>query len=429
MKKLFTLLSLLMALAACLCFADRASANCEQAYNDLLNKFHNFILSSGSDIDGPLEGAIGVMEAIGGKEKGEALANVGYAILDLNGDEKPELLIGGISESNASGHYGNEIYALYGCGDASPVLIFSGVTRSNYRFIGNGNFFYRGSSGAMHSLFGIYYIAPDGSLACKDCYFTFEKGNNPNDIGFFHNTTGVWSKVEAEELNISEEKFWQLMDEMEKQITLVKLTPFAEYNPSAGAVQTANPVSGASALPAAGAGETDDSSEANNAGAAEMNAAAEAPNAENNAEGTDASEQPLATNEENNTSPAAPAVQVVWAKDALAGNSLDYDSFIADNTPDSVMLLLCAARKVTDFKVLKLEFRDYGGSIRFATEELYRLNSLAPERPLLLGMTFLGSIPAYGISYVDENGTTKYFAIEQSGMDGSLLLTEIEVER
>ena len=34
------------------------------------------------------------------------------------------------------------------------------------------------------------------------------------------------------------------------------------------------------------------------------------------------------------------------------------------------------------------------------------------------------SIPGTGISYVDENGVTRRFAVEISGMDGSLILQE-----
>lgn len=50
--------------------------------------------------------------------------------------------------------------------------------------------------------------------------------------------------------------------------------------------------------------------------------------------------------------------------------------------------------------------------------------ALKSHFPLVVGMTFFGSIPHYGISYTDENGSSKQFAIEQSGDDGSILLTE-----
>lgn len=39
-------------------------------------------------------------------------------------------------------------------------------------------------------------------------------------------------------------------------------------------------------------------------------------------------------------------------------------------------------------------------------------------------MSCNSTIPCYGISYIDENGVVRYFAIEVSGMDGSVLLSE-----
>ena len=50
------------------------------------------------------------------------------------------------------------------------------------------------------------------------------------------------------------------------------------------------------------------------------------------------------------------------------------------------------------------------------------LPTLTPERPLVLGMTFFGSTPHYGISFLDEKGEHKRFFIDQSGEDGSVLL-------
>ena len=37
-------------------------------------------------------------------------------------------------------------------------------------------------------------------------------------------------------------------------------------------------------------------------------------------------------------------------------------------------------------------------------------------------MTFFGSTPHYGISFLDEKGEHKRFFIDQSGEDGSVLL-------
>ena len=81
---------------------------------------------------------------------------------------------------------------------------------------------------------------------------------------------------------------------------------------------------------------------------------------------------------------------------------------------------------ITDFKELSLTFEsiDDDGNIQFAVEETYNHGTLTPETPLVTRMELIGTIPNNGISYVDGSGNTRYFAVEVSGYDGSLLLTE-----
>jgi hypothetical protein len=131
----------------------------------------------------------------------------------------------------------------------------------------------------------------------------------------------------------------------------------------------------------------------------------------------------------NATAVAAPQVAARWAEEALSGYSA-YDEFIADTTEPQVMILFSAEGTVRDFKVLKLNFEDVdeSGRVMFSAIELYTQDRLIPERPLVLGMTFFGSIPHYGISYVDESGTTRNYAVEMSGKDGSLLMVESNVK-
>jgi hypothetical protein len=120
-----------------------------------------------------------------------------------------------------------------------------------------------------------------------------------------------------------------------------------------------------------------------------------------------------------------PQVIARWAEEALAGYSA-YDVFIADTSEWQVKIVFSAEGGVRDFKVLKLDIEDIdeNGKPTFSAVELYARSRLAPERPLVLGMTFWGSIPHYGISYVDESGTTRNYYIDMSGEDGSLYLEE-----
>lgn len=83
--------------------------------------------------------------------------------------------------------------------------------------------------------------------------------------------------------------------------------------------------------------------------------------------------------------------------------------------------------KITDVKVLGLTFvdADEDGNITFDREVLYTVEEIRPDFNLSVHLTADGSIPAYGISYVDADGTEKAFSVNMSGEDGSLYLSAI----
>lgn len=125
---------------------------------------------------------------------------------------------------------------------------------------------------------------------------------------------------------------------------------------------------------------------------------------------------------------AKPLVRVREAEGVLSGLSA-YDEFIADTTEPQVKVVFSTETDVRDFKVLALTFEnaDDNGRITFSAKELYALDTLTPKRPLVVGLTFYGTIPNNGISYVDESGKTRSFSLYESGEDGSLLLSEISI--
>ena len=86
-----------------------------------------------------------------------------------------------------------------------------------------------------------------------------------------------------------------------------------------------------------------------------------------------------------------------------------------------------ADARITDVKVLGLTFldADENGNITFDREVLHTVEEIDPDFNLAVHLTADGSIPAYGISYVDTDGTEKAFSVNMSGEDGSLYLSEI----
>ena len=117
-----------------------------------------------------------------------------------------------------------------------------------------------------------------------------------------------------------------------------------------------------------------------------------------------------------------PAVQARWAEDVLVGLS-DYHEVSVSTAEPLARVLLSCEYAVKDFKVLGIE-ASMSSSLSFFTEELYALDELSPDRPLLLNMTFYGLLPYYGVSYVDDSGETISYSINMSGKDGSVILTE-----
>ena len=117
-----------------------------------------------------------------------------------------------------------------------------------------------------------------------------------------------------------------------------------------------------------------------------------------------------------------PAVQAHWAEDVLAGLS-DYHEVSVSTAEPLARVLLSCEYAVKDFKVLGIE-ASISSSLSFSTEELYALDELSPDRPLLLNMTFYGLLPYYGVSYVNGSGETISYSINMSGKDGSVILTE-----
>lgn len=83
-------------------------------------------------------------------------------------------------------------------------------------------------------------------------------------------------------------------------------------------------------------------------------------------------------------------------------------------------------KNVTDFQVLSLSFADMDeyGYLTFEAEVIHMQEELTPENPAMVEMLFVGDMPEYAISYTDEDGITRFFTVELSGRDGSIVMQE-----
>ena len=119
-------------------------------------------------------------------------------------------------------------------------------------------------------------------------------------------------------------------------------------------------------------------------------------------------------------------VSAFWADDVLENYS-SYDEFIPEtSSQDLTKVLLSTDMEIADFKVLDMIVQDIdkNGNITFSYEERYSQDKLTPDKPLVVGLSFEGTMPNNGISYIDNNGNKRVFVLEESGKDGSIIVWE-----
>lgn len=120
-------------------------------------------------------------------------------------------------------------------------------------------------------------------------------------------------------------------------------------------------------------------------------------------------------------------VRVDYATDALLGQYASYDEFDESEDLDyQVKVLFTTSTPVRDFKFLAGGYVEgENDSFSFVADSvLYAADTVSPDKPLVVGTVFHGDFPTRGISFVDENNTTRTFALGMSGKDGSLVLIE-----
>lgn len=117
-----------------------------------------------------------------------------------------------------------------------------------------------------------------------------------------------------------------------------------------------------------------------------------------------------------------------YAEEELLSRYDSVEEFIDDESEYKVQVIFSTDKPVKNFKFLELGYTesDEDGEIQLnAEQELYVMEELSPQTPLVVSMAFEGIIPTRGISYTDKDGTEKCYAVEMSGKDGALILTEI----
>lgn len=217
--------------------SETEKVNYDTVYNSVLEEFY-YMIKYASNQSEVKEGFTGAVEAAQAFED-EALSEIGYLISDINGDGIKELLIG-ISDDEEGVYVKNDIYALYTIKNTSPVLVAEGRSRNWYSLVDGGKIFNFGSNGAAYRIFGEYSLESNAELKCKDFYFSYDKDGSYTNIGFFHNTTGIYDMAQAKELDISQEEFEKKEEDLAKRTIKLTFTPFSSFTPSGDGAEIFN---------------------------------------------------------------------------------------------------------------------------------------------------------------------------------------------
>ncbi len=120
-------------------------------------------------------------------------------------------------------------------------------------------------------------------------------------------------------------------------------------------------------------------------------------------------------------------LRIELASEELLEQADAYDEYIAHDSEYQSKVALTAQIDLREFKIVSLEGVDEEGQdFRFRiSEELYSPGTLAPGKPLVIGLELPETIPNLGVCYLDGSGAEKLCALSDSGLDGTPLLIEV----
>lgn len=303
---------------------------------------------------------LGILEAVRNEDGLSALSKIGYCKKDLNNDGIPELLIMQIDDKTSDSYVGSRILAAYTYKHNVPFNILVGTSRNRYYLFEDNTIFNEGSNGAAYTIFGTYHLSKDKSQLAVKDFYFTSPIDNDYSQIGFFHNT-------VGEIDLSKSKEFEGSEDDFWTLS----------NDLSNKIKSYEVISFEA---------FDESNEVN------------------------IHEFP---------------VSGTFMEDAEIDRNHCYE-FIADTSEFECQVVFSANETVTDFQFNSLEYIENPNSenIDFLMTPLFSLDELTSDKPVVITLTFLGTIPNYGISYIDASGTQRTFSIEVSGMDGSLLITE-----
>lgn len=329
------------------------------SYAVLLDKYYHFIVNyeynSEFETDDIDDSKAAIWEMMLTMESDQILEHVGYALLDINDDKVPELLIGDVSNEDSSNESGG-IYALFTLEEDHPQLVLAGNPRDRYYYIGDNEFANQNDGGFEQSITALFALPKnDISLEPLDLYFAQDKDESGKEVGYYHSSTGDFTVEKATELD--QVQFNTEVEKIVAQIVAIDYTPFSDHKPGPHAL-----------------------------------------------------------------------IKISHSSEEELDYLADYDSFGTEDPDRAERITFYTSEHLNRFKLLDLEDGniDKDGNYTFKEKVAYEMDVLDPNRPFIAGVSFFGTIPNNGFSYVDEDGKERKFMIVESGLDGSISFVEYE---
>lgn len=293
----------------------------------------------------------------------EALRRIGYFIKDISGDGVSELIVGAIEEEDGTYRYGRELYAVYSCEQPQINQLFFSDRHHRYTLLSDGRILVTTVDGVHDFGLGVYRMAPDGSaLTCEDYYFVVEADESARHGDVYHNTIGQSDVRVSEKMGMTPEDVLALGRKLDGQAQPVPLYPFSLYFYEP--------------------------------------------------------KEPFA--------PETSLVSVM-RREAVDPGTYYRSRFCINQEGAHFSLFLSAEKELMNVHVLALRYLDTeAGQPIFATHSLAGIYRFKPEHPVIVDLPVVDAMPAYGLSYEDEEGRPHTFALRESGFDGSLFFEEIQ---
>ena len=178
------------------------SAGFDAVYSDICR-----LLDSGSwDLE-YVYATVGMMEVASYQStKEERYSSITYALEDIDNDGNPEMIV-----LDAMGN--TRILAIFTLQNGQPVMTHEGWARSRLYKLSDNTLYHEGSGGAAYSIFEAY----------GQCWFTYPKGEDQMEVGFYYAADGVYNPSTTQEITADEYNA--------KQIELAqKITAFSVYH-------------------------------------------------------------------------------------------------------------------------------------------------------------------------------------------------------